>query len=80
VKPSPPFSGAGTFAARPQEESPTTKNNDKIRINVFLCIFNLLSLCMLMFFEQLPTVKFWYDSYEPYDLISAIFVPIIWEA
>jgi len=35
---------------------------------------------MLMFFEQLPTVKFWYDSYEPYDLISAIFVPIIWEA
>jgi len=28
----------------------------------------------------MPTVKYLYDHYEPYGIISAIFVPIIWEA
>ena len=42
LKPSPPLSGAGTLAAKPNVENPIINNNDKTKIGIFLCMTNLL--------------------------------------
>jgi hypothetical protein len=42
LKPSPPLSGAGTFAANTPEEKTQTQNKDKKRKIVFLIIADLL--------------------------------------
>jgi hypothetical protein len=73
LKPSPPFSGAGTLAVKPGVENPTINNNDKIQIDIFLCINKLLLVFILFFLgnSQLSNIGMITKNLYLYHLLSS---------